>query len=78
MVHNFIAWGNKGQTLEVSISPTQNFKISIWHVDGTVLLSGMGDSTSFEGELPKAGDYIINVISGAATPTEITLTLSIE
>ena len=78
MVHNFIAWGNKGQTLEVSVSPTQNFKISIWHVDGTVLLSGMGDSTSFEGGLPKAGDYIINVISGAATPTEITLTLSIE
>ncbi len=77
-VHNFIAWGNKGQTLKVSVSPTQNFKLSIWHVDGTVLLSGMGDSTSFEGELPEAGDYIINVISGAATPTEITLNLSID
>jgi hypothetical protein len=76
--HNFIVWGNKGQTLEVSVSPSQNFKLSIWHVDGTVLLSGMGDSTSFEGELPEAGDYIINVISAAATPTEITLTLSIE
>jgi hypothetical protein len=77
-VHNFVVWGNKGQTLEVSVSPTQNFKLSIWHVDGTVLLSGMGDSTSFEGELPEAGDYIINVISGAATQTEVTLTLSID
>jgi hypothetical protein len=77
-VHNFIAWGNKGQTLKVSVSPTQNFKLSIWHVDGTVLLSGMGDSSSFEGVLPEAGDYIINVISAAATPTEITLTLSIK
>ncbi len=77
-VHNFVAWANKGQTMSVSISPTQNFKISIWHVDGTVLLSGMGDSTSFEGVLPEAGDYIINVISGAATTTEITLNLAIE
>ncbi len=77
-VHNFIVWGNKGQTFKVSVSPTQNFKLSIWHVDGTVLLSGMGDSTSFEGELPEAGDYIINVTSGAATSTEISLNLSIE
>ncbi len=77
-VHNFVAWANKGQTLSVSISPTQNFKLSIWHVDGTVLLSGMGDSTSFEGVLPESGDYIINVTSGAATATEITLNLSIE
>lgn len=77
-VHNFVAWANKGQTLSVSISPTQNYKISIWHVDGTVLLSGMGDSTSFEGVLPEAGDYIINVTSGASTATEITLNLSIE
>lgn len=77
-VHNFVAWGNKDQTLSVSISPTQNFKLSIWHVDGTVLLSGMGDSTSFEGVLPEAGDYIINVTSGAATATEITLNLSIN
>ena len=77
-VHNFVAWANKGQTLKVIVSPTQNFKLSIWHVDGTVLLSGMGDSTSFEGELPEAGDYIINVTSGAATSTEISLNLSIE
>ncbi len=77
-VHNFVAWANKGQTFKVSISPTQNFKISIWHVDGTVLLSGMGDSTSYEGVLPEAGDYIINVTSGAATPTEISLNLSIK
>lgn len=76
--HNFIAWGNEGQTLKVSVSPTQNFKLSIWHIDGTVLLSGMGDSTSFEGQLPKAGDYIINVTSAAATPTEISLDLSIK
>jgi hypothetical protein len=77
-IHNFFIWGNKGQTLKVSVSPSQNFSLSIWHVDGTVLLSSMGQLSSFEGELPKAGDYIINVISAAATPTEITLTLSIN
>lgn len=77
-VHNFIAWGNKGQTLQVTVTPTQNFKLSIYHINGTVLLSGMGEVNSFEGVLPEAGDYIINVFSGAATPTEITLTLSIE
>ena len=77
-VHNFIAWGNKGQTLQVSVTPTQNFKLSIYHINGTVLLSGVGEVNSFEGVLPEAGDYIINVFSGAATPTEITLTLSIE
>ena len=77
-VHNFIAWGNKGQTLKVSVSPSLNFALSIWHVDGTVLLSSMEGLSSFEGELPEAGDYIINVISGPAAPTEITLTLSIE
>ena len=77
-VHNFVAWGNKGQTLKVSVSPSLNFALSIWHVDGTVLLSSMEGLSSFEGELPEAGDYIINVISGPAAPTEITLTLSIE
>lgn len=77
-VHNFIVWGNKDQTLKVSVSPSQNFSLSIWHVDGTVLLSSMGQLSSFEGELPKAGDYIINVISTTATPTQITLTLSIN
>lgn len=77
-VHNFIAWGNKGQTLKVSVTPTQNFKLSIYHVNGTVLLSGMGEVTSFESPLPEAGDYLINVFSAAATPTEITLTLSIK
>lgn len=77
-VHNFVVWGNKGQTLKVSVSPALNFGLSIWHVDGTVLLSGMSESSSFEGVLPEAGDYIINVISGAATPTQITLTLSIN
>lgn len=76
--HNFIAWANEGQTLEVSVSPSQNFWLSIWHVDGTVLLSGLSHLSSYEGELPEAGDYIISVISGAATPTEITLSLSIE
>ena len=77
-VHNFIVWGNKGQTLKVNVSPTQTFWISIWNVDGTVLQSSMGQLSSFEGVLPEAGDYIIDVVSGAATPTEVTLTLSIN
>lgn len=77
-VHNFIAWANKGQTIKVSVEPGTNFKLSIWNVSGTVILSGMGDSSSYEGVLPEAGDYFINVTSGAASSTQITLNLSIK
>ena len=77
-VHSFIAWANKGQTLKVSLNPSQNFGLSIWHVNGTVLLSSMGQLSSYEGVLPEAGDYIINIVSAAAVPTDVTLTLSIK
>lgn len=77
-VHNFIAWGNKGQTIKVSVEPGTNYKISIWSVSGTVLLSGMGDFSSYEGVLPEAGDYFINVTSSAASSGEVTLSLSIK
>lgn len=77
-VHNFVAWANKGQTIKVSVEPGTNFKLSIWNVNGTVILSGMGGSSSYEGVLPEAGDYFINVTSGAGSATEITLTLSIK
>jgi len=77
-VHNFIAWGNKGQTIKVSVEPGTNYKISIWSVSGTVLLSGMGDFSSYEGVLPEAGDYFINVTSSASSSGEATLSLSIK
>lgn len=76
-VHNLIAWANKGQTLKVNVSPADALAISIYHVNGNVLLSSMGSLSSFEGVLPEAGDYIINVISPASS-TEVAFSVTIE
>lgn len=62
-VHNFIAWAAAGQTLKMSVAPVGSLALSIYGVDGTVLLSSMGESTSYEGVLPSSQDYIINVRS---------------
>ena len=75
--HSFIAWGNKDQTLKVSVSPTSGLVLSIWGVDGTVLMSSMAGASSFEGKLPHAGDYIINV-TAAASSESISFTMPIE
>lgn len=76
--HNFIAWANKGQTMKVIVSPGNTFGLSIWHVDGTVILSGHSESSSAEVVLPLAGDYIINVISPGGSALKFDLALTIN
>ena len=66
-VHNFIAWAAAGQTLKMSVAPVGSLALSIYGVDGTVLLSSMGESTSYEGVLPSSQDYIINIRSMPGT-----------
>ena len=78
MTHNFLAWARQGQTINLSVSPEDNFSLSIQHVNGTVLVSKSDKLTSFEGVLPETGDYIIDVVSTASVPTVITLGIYIK
>ena len=78
MTHNFLAWAMAGQTISLSVSPKDNFTLSIQHVNGTVLVSKAQMLTSFEGVLPETGDYMIDVVSTASSPTNITLGIYIK
>lgn len=78
MTHNFLAWASAGQTINLSVSPKDNFTLAIQHVNGTVLVSKTEKLTSFEGVLPETGDYLIDVFSAATSPTTITLGLYIK
>lgn len=78
MTHNFLAWARQGQTINLSVSPEDNFTLSIQHVNGTVLVSKSDKLTSFEGVLPETGDYIIDVVSTSSVPTMITLGIYIK
>ena len=62
-VHNYIAYALAGQQMNVSVTPGGNLALSIWGVDGTVLMSSMGESNTFTGTLPITRDWIINVRS---------------
>ena len=64
---DYIAWAGKGQILEVNATPASsdtNLQLIIYGVDGTVLRSGMGEGSTFRGELPLSEDYIITVRAG--------------
>ena len=76
--HNFIAWANKDQTMKVSINPTDGLVLSIYKLGGDVLLSSTEGKTSFEGKLPKAGDYIISVTNSKNSSSTFELTLNIK
>lgn len=60
-VHNYILYAFKDQEMVVEVYPDGKVSLSIWGVDGTVLLSGMGESNTFVGDLPLTQDWIINV-----------------
>ena len=59
--HNFVLWANKDQTMQVNLNPADGLVLSIYKLGGDVLLSAGAGRTSFEGKLPVAGDYIINI-----------------
>jgi hypothetical protein len=72
---DYIAWAAKEQILEVNATPSSagaSLQLVIFGVDGTMLRSGMGEGSSFVGELPLSGDYIISVRAGE-TATDFTL-----
>ncbi len=76
--HNFVAWANKDQVMKVSISPTDGLVLSIYKLGGEVLLSSAEGKTSYEGVLPKAGDYVISVTNSKNTSATFDLNLNIK
>lgn len=76
--HNFVAWATKDQTMKVSISPTDGLVLSIYKLGGDVLLSSAEGKTSFEGKLPKEGDYVISVTNSKNASSTFDLNLNIK
>ena len=76
--HNFVAWGEKDQTMKVSISPTDGLVLSIYKLGGDVLLSSSEGRTSYEGTLPKAGDYVISVTNSKNVSSTFDMNLNIK
>jgi hypothetical protein len=72
---DYIAWARVGQILQINATPSTSgapLQLIIYGVDGTVLRSGMGEGSSFIGQLPFSEDYIISV-RAAETATDFTL-----
>lgn len=76
--HNFIAWANKDQTMTVSLNPNSGMVLSIWKVNGDVLLASSEGKNSYEGKLPTAGDYIITVSNSSGANAEVEMNLTIK
>ena len=75
--HHYVAHAQAGQIMTVRVTPEGSVRLSIYGVDGTVLSSGMGEGSSFEGQLPATQDYVL-VISSGEQPVSYQLELAIE
>lgn len=75
--HEFSFWADEGQKMNISLNPADQFVLSIMNADGTIILSAASNANSYEGELPKAGTYIVTVhnTTGAAVSADFTLTI---
>jgi hypothetical protein len=60
----YILGASASQVMEVNVTPTDAVRLSIYGVDGEVLMSGMGGGGTFEGTLPSTQDYIVVVGTG--------------
>lgn len=75
--HHYVAQAQAGQFMTVNVTPPGSVRLSIYGVDGTVLRSGMGEGSSFEGQLPSTQDYVLAISSGDQ-PVSYQLELAIE
>ena len=75
--HEFSFWADEGQKMNISLNPADQFVLSIMNADGTIILSAASNANSYEGELPKAGTYVVTVhnTTGAAVSADFTLTI---
>ena len=62
---DYILRAQAGQLLEVQATPENRLQLIVYGVDGTVMRSGMGEGSSFIGELPVTQDYILTLRAGA-------------
>jgi hypothetical protein len=62
---DYILRARAGQLLEIEILPANSVQLIIYGADGTVLRSGMGEGSSFRGELPSSQDYLVSVRAGS-------------
>lgn len=62
--HEFILGAKAGQLMEIDVTPANSLQLIIYGVDGSVLRSGMGEGSSFRGEIPSSQDYIVTVRAG--------------
>jgi hypothetical protein len=68
----------EGQQMQVTLTaPAGPVSLIIYGMDGTVLKSGMGEGTTFEGTLPSSQPYVLDVTAGDAA-SSYTLEISIQ
>lgn len=72
----FILHADKGQTLSVTATPQDKLQLAVYGVDGSVLMSGMGQGASFSGALPSTQDYIL-MLKSANQAQAFTLKVSV-
>lgn len=75
--HEFSFWADEGQKMNISLNPADQFVLSIMNADGTIILSAASNANSYEGELPKAGTYIVTVhnLGDASASVDFNLTI---
>jgi hypothetical protein len=71
---DYILRAMAGQLMEIEVLPANSVQLTIYGVDGTVLRSGMGEGSSFRGELPSGQDYIVTLRAG---PQEVSYTMNV-
>jgi hypothetical protein len=71
---DYILRARAGQLLDIEITPANSVQLVIYGVDGTVLRSGMGEGSSFRGELPSSQDYLVSVKAG---PQEVSYSMRV-
>lgn len=75
--HHYVAQAQEGQNMSVRVEPEGSVRLTIYGVDGTVLRSGMGEGSTFQGPLPATQDYILTISTGDQ-PVNYQLELVIE
>jgi hypothetical protein len=67
--HHYLVNAQEGQLLDVIVSADPEARLIVYGLDGTVLLSGMGDGASFRGIVPVSQDYFVVVAAGPEAAT---------
>lgn len=68
-----------GQTLQAQLIPNQGQVIlAVWGADGTVLMSDHAGAPAFDGDIPSAQDYYIDVVNVAQNNVAYTLQVTAQ